>query len=143
MAIRVKDPAAAAQKFVQNAGISGKAYTDGVAASGPAWLANTKAAGDTWSQGVQQAAQQGRFAAGINADSQNKFLTRAATVGPGRYQTGVSTAGPAWQANTAPFLAVIANLNLPARQPKGSPANMQRAAMVAAALRAKKVGAAQ
>lgn len=140
MAIKVKDASAAAAKFVANAGVAQNAYTQGVTAAGPAWQANTAAASDTWSQGVQQAAQTGRFAAGINSGAQQKYTARATTVGPQRYSAGVATAGPAWQAGTAPYLQTIANLNLPPRQPKGSPANNQRSAMVAAALRAKKVG---
>lgn len=139
MAIRVKDASVAAQKFVSNAGVAGKAYSDGVTAGAPAWLANTKASGPTWALGVQEAAANGRFANGISADAQNKYTARATTVGPQRYAAGVQTAGPAWLAGTTPYLQTIANLNLPARQPKGSPANMQRSAMVAAALRSKKV----
>lgn len=140
MAIKVKDAAASATKFTQNAGVAQGAYSAGVQSAGPSWQANTAAAADTWSLGVQQAAQSGRFAAGVNPTSMAKYQTRATTVGPSRYSAGVQTAGPAWQAGTQPYLTTIANLNLPPRQPKGSPANAQRSAMVAAALRSKKVG---
>lgn len=140
MAVKVKDAAASAQKFVTNAGMATTAYTNGVANAGPTWAANTKAAADTWAQGVQAAAANGRFGAGIDQDAQNKFQTRASGAGSQRYAPGVQAAGPAWQTGTAPFLATIASLNLPPRQPKGSPANNQRSAMVAAALRAKKLG---
>ncbi len=140
MAVKVKDAAASAAKFTANAGVAQNAYATGVTGAGPSWQANTAAAADTWSQGVQQAAQSGRFAAGVNNAAQQKYTTRATTVGPARYSAGVQTAGPAWQAGTAPYLATIAALNLPPRQPKGSPANAQRSSMVAAALRAKKVG---
>jgi len=142
MAVKVKDAAASAAKFTANAGVAQGAYSTGVANAAPTWLANTAAAADTWSQGVQQAAQSGRFAAGVNTAASQKYQTRATTVGPSRYSAGVQTAGPAWQAGTAPYLQTIAGLNLPPRQPKGSPANNQRASMVAAALRAKKVGTA-
>lgn len=140
MAIKVKDATASATKFQNNASLAGTAYTNGVQGAGPTWQANTAAAANTWQQGVQQAAQEGRFAAGVNNAAQQKYTARAATVGPGRYTAGVQTAGPAWQAGTAPYLQVLAGLTLPARQPKGSPANNARVQMVTAALRAKKTG---
>lgn len=140
MAIKVKDAAASAAKFTANAGVAQTAYVAGVTSAAPTWLANTAAAANTWSQGVQEAAQSGRFAAGINQAASLKYQARATSVGPSRYSTGVQTAGPAWQTGVTPYLQTIANLNLPPRQPKGSPANAQRSSMVAAALRAKKVG---
>jgi len=143
MAVRVKDAATAAKKFVNNAQVAGPAYTQGVQNAGPTWAANTKAAADTWAQGVTQAAQQGRFGAGINSASTNKFQTRASTVGPQRFQAGVAAAGDAWQNNTQPFLNVIQGLNLPPRAPKGSPQNIQRVQMIADALRAKKLQGSQ
>lgn len=139
MGIAVKDAAASAKKFVNNAQVAGPSYTAGVANAGPAWAANTKAASDNWAQGVAAAASSGRFAQGINANSQAKFQSRASGVGPQRYSQGVAGAGDAWQQGTAPYLATIAGLQLPPRQPKGSAANIQRVAMIAAALRAKKL----
>jgi hypothetical protein len=139
MAIPVKDAAASAAKFVANAQVAGPAYSAGVANAAPAWAANTKAAADTWAQGVTQAAANGRFSAGVNSNSQNKYQTRASGVGVQRYPQGVAQAGPSWQAATQPYLQTIAGLNLPPRQPKGSPANIQRVAAIATALNAKKL----
>lgn len=140
MAVAVKDAATAAKKFVNNAQLAGPAYTAGVQNAGATWQANTKAASDTWAQGVTQAAQQGRFGAGVNNASANKFQTRASTVGPQRFTSGVAASGDAWQNNTQPYLNTIASLNLPPRGVKGSPNNLQRVAVVAQALRAKKLG---
>lgn len=140
MAIKVRDAAASATKFKNNASAAQPAYAAAVANAGPAWAANTKAAADTWQQGVQQAAAQGRFALGVNQTSQNKFQTRAAGVGPSRYGTGVQAAGDAWAIGTQPYLNVLANLNLPPRGIKGSQQNTQRVQAVMDALRAKKLG---
>lgn len=139
MAIAVKDAAASAKKFVTRAQAAGPDYTAGVANAGPKWAAATKASADSWQQGVAQAASQGRFAAGVNPASTNKFQTRASGVGAQRYPQGVAGAGDAWVQNTQPFLTTIANLNLPARQPKGSPANYARVQAVGDALRTKKL----
>jgi len=139
MAIKVRDAAASAKKFKDNASAAQNTYSAAVATAGPAWAAATKAAQDTYAQGVQLAISQNRFANGVNATSQNKFQTRASGVGPARYQTGVSNGADAWAAGTQPYLNVLASLNLPPRGVKGSQQNIQRVSAVADALRAKKL----
>jgi hypothetical protein len=139
MPIAVKDAAAAAKKFVTRAQAAGPDYANGVNNAGAKWATNTKASADAWQQGVTQAAASGRFASGVTQNTMNKFQTRASGVGAQRYPQGVAGSADAWQANTTPFLNVIASLNLPARQPKGSPANYQRVQAVGDALRAKKL----
>lgn len=139
MAVTVKDASAAATKFVTRAQAAGPDYTAGVSNAGGKWATSTKAAADTYAAGVQQAIATNRFANGVNQTSQNKFQTRASTVGAQRYPQGVAGSKDAWQTNVTPFLNTIAALNLPARQPKGSPANYQRVQAVGDALRAKKL----
>jgi hypothetical protein len=143
MAITVKDASAAAQKFVTRAQAAGPDYTTGVSNAGAKWMTNTKASADTWQQGVQEAAANGRYSKGVNANSQTKFQTRAAGVGAQRYPQGVAGAKQTWQDATTPFLNVISGINLPPRQPKGSPANYQRVQAVGDALRAKKLAGGQ
>lgn len=139
MAIKIRDAAASAAKFKTNASNAQGTYGTAVAAAGPTWAAATKASADTWQQGVSQAAAQGRFASGITQKSQDKFQTRASTVGPARYGQGVAGAADAWAQGTQPYLNTLAGLNLPARGVKGSPQNLQRVAVVTEALRAKKL----
>jgi len=141
MAVSVKSAAASAQKFVTNAQAAGPAYTSGVQGAGDKWATNTAASAQAWQQGVAQAASDGRFAAGVDPASKAKYQTRASTVGAQRYPQGVAGSAQAWQTNTTPYLNTIANLTLPARQPKGSAANYQRVMAVGNALRAQKLGA--
>lgn len=140
MAVTVKSAAASAQKFVNNAQAAAPAYTSGVQAAGQKWAAGTAGSAQAWQQGVQQAISDGRFAAGVDATSQSKYQTRASTVGAQRYPQGVAGSAQTWQTAVAPYLNTIANLNLPARGPKGSPANYQRVQAVGQALRAQKLG---
>lgn len=140
MAVKVKDATQSAQKFVQNASTAGPAYAAGVANAGNTWAANTAASEQSWAQGVTAAAANNRFAQGITPASQQKYQARASGVGAQRYPQGVQGSQQAWLNNTKPYLDTIANLNLPARQPKGSPNNVQRVAAIATALRAKKLG---
>lgn len=139
MAVSVKDVTASAQKFVQRAQAAGPAYTAGVQNAGGKWASNTKASAQTYALGVQEAVANGRYASGINQQAQTKYQTRASGVGAQRYPQGVAGAQDAWATNTQPYLQTIANLNLPARQPKGSAANYQRVQAVGDALRAKKL----
>lgn len=139
MAIAVKDVTAAAKKFVTRAQAAAPDYTAGVQNAGGKWAANTKASSESWAAGVTQAAQSGRFAAGVNQNSTNKFQTNAATKGAQRYPSGVAGASDAWTSGVTPYLNTIANLNLPPRQPKGSPANYVRVQAVGDALRQKKL----
>lgn len=140
MALKVKSAADAAAKFVANAQNAAPAYGKGVAGAGTTWQANTAAASENWKQGVQQAASQDRFAAGITNASQQKYQTRASGVGTQRYPTGVAQAGPAYTTAVQPYLTTLQNLTLPPRGVRGSPNNIQRVAVIAAALRGQKLG---
>lgn len=140
MAIKVKDAATAAAKFVSRAQNAAPDYTKGVTGAGTTWQAHSAAAGDAWGAGVQAAVANQRYTKGVTRVGGGKWEAAATTKGAQRYPQGVAMAGPAWQANTGPYLDTIASLNLPPRRPKGDPANFQRAQMVADALRKKKVG---
>jgi len=141
MAIKVKDAQASATKFVQRAQAAAPQYTAGVQGAGQTWQSNTAASNDAYVQGVTAAANAGRFAAGVNKAGGAKYSQAAASKGAQRYPQGVANAGPSWQAGVQPYLTTIANLTLPPRGPAGSPANIQRVQVIAAALRAQKVGA--
>jgi hypothetical protein len=140
MAIRVKDTASLARKFVQRAGAASGDYTDGVKVAGNDWETNTRSAGDNYAAGVQQAIGDRRFERGVSEAGASKYVSRASTLGAQRFVTGVQAAEGDWSKGAAPYLQAIASLDLPPRRPKGDPANMQRAQAVAARLRAMKVG---
>lgn len=143
MPVAVKDAASSAAKFVTNASAAAPSYATGVQGAGPKWAAATSASAPSYAAGVTAAITSGRFAGGVNSASQAKYQQRASTVGPQRYAQGVQGAANAYQTATAPYLQVIAGLNLPARQPKGSAANIQRVTTITEALRAKKLGTGQ
>jgi hypothetical protein len=140
MAIAVKDAATSAQKYVQRAQSAAPDYQKGVTGAGSHWQTSTVAAQDAYVQGVTAAAQQGRYAKGVTAAGGAKYESKAAGIGAQRYPQGVAQAGPDWQNKTAPYLSVIAGLNLPPRRPKGDPANLSRVQAITDALRKKKVG---
>jgi hypothetical protein len=140
MALHVKDAASSAAKFVARAQSAAPDYQKGVQNAGQKWQTNASASSDSYAAGVQTAISSGRFVKGINNAGAAKYSTNASGKGAQRYPQGVAQAGPQWQAQTQPYLDTIASLTLPARRPKGDPANFQRSQLVADALRKKKVG---
>lgn len=140
MALKVKDAASSAAKFVARAQAAGGDYTKGVQGAGDLWQSKTAASGDAYAQGVNLAITSGRFAKGVQKAGAAKYVARAAGVGAARYPQGVGGAGPNWQQGTQPYLDTIAGLTLPPRHPRGDPGNIQRVSMIADALRKKKLG---
>lgn len=140
MAIRMKSADQIASKFASRAGAAGPDYTAGVQNPRRPWAASTLAAKDTYAAGVQAAVSNGSFAKGVSAAGDDKWTRKAVGVGSSRFAQGAQAAKSDYQAGVQPFLDVIGNVTLPPRMPKGDPANVQRVAVIAAALRAKKLG---
>jgi hypothetical protein len=140
MGLNVKDAASSAAKFVARAQAAGGDYQKGVQAAGDNWQAKTAASADAYGAGVNAAISAGRFAKGVVKAGSAKYVSRAAGVGAQRYPTGVGAAGPNWQNGVQPYLDTLSGLTLPPRAPRGSPNNIQRVAIIADALRKKKLG---
>lgn len=139
MAIQIKSADAAAKKYATRGAAAGQDYANGVANPRQDWAQATSASAQTWGAGVQQAMSNGSFAKGVNAAGTAKWQRKATGVGVTRYGPGVQAAQADYQNGVAPYLQVLANLNLPPRNPKGDPGNIQRVAMIAQALRTKKL----
>lgn len=138
--IRVKDAATVARKWTTRAAAAAGDYASGVKEAGADWEANTLAGKDNYAQGTQQAIADGRYERGVRDAGQQRYVTRASTLGASRFGPGVQAAEGEMQKGVAPVLDVIRSLNLPPRRPKGDPGNMERANFVATALRKFKVG---
>jgi hypothetical protein len=140
MALKVKDAATAAAKFVQRGSAAGSDYAAGVKNAGQSWQTGAAAAADNYAAGVQEAIGRGAFARGVQQAGASKYETRASTVGARRFPEGIREAGPTWEQSTAPYLQTLAGLTLSPRRPKGDPANFLRVQQVGEALRRRKVG---
>lgn len=130
MALKVKDVAASASKFVARAQQAAGDYQKGVAAAGDLWQTRTAASSDAYSQGVNDAIARGAFQKGIVRAGGGKYAANASGKGSQRYPQGVSLAGPSWQTGFGPYADAMANMNLPPRSPRGSPNNLQRVQLV-------------
>ncbi len=131
MALKVKPASAAAEKFAARAAGASKDYEAGVRAPKQDWQSATAAASDNYDQGVQQAVSERRFAAGVNAAGNEKYMRGATGKGVQRYGAGVSAAKGDYAQGVAPYLDVISNTDLPARGPRGSAQNINRVSAIA------------
>lgn len=140
MAIKVKDAATSARKFVTRAAAAATDYQTGVQAAGADWQAATSAAAENYNAGVQDAIGRGAFARGVAKTGGAKYATKAGTIGARRFPEGVREAGPDFEAGVTPYLQTIAAITLPPRRPKGDPANFARVQAIGEALRRRKLG---
>jgi hypothetical protein len=138
--MKVKPLDAIAAKWSQRASVAGQAYTDGVKNPKNDWASSTQAAAGNWATGVQSAAADGRFAKGVAAAGDSAWQNGAINKGAARYPQGVQAAQGKFSSGFSKFAQVLTNLNLPARMPKGDPANWQRSQAVGQALRNAKLG---
>jgi hypothetical protein len=128
----------AADKWQRRAAVAGADYLDGVRAPRRSWSEAAASANASYVQGVTQAAQAGRYAAGVKAAGDSRWSEGAAKKGPNRFAEGVSLAVGEWQRGFSPYAEAIRALSLPPRGPTGSPQNLQRVQAIAQALRAAK-----
>jgi len=138
--LQVKDAATVAKKWATRAGAAGQDYAAGVTSTTKDWASDTAQAAPAWAAGVQQAAANGSFAKGVNAAGTAKWKAKASGVGAQRYPGGVAAASQYYQNGITAVLQVLSGITLPARSPKGDPANLQRVALVTQALRKMKTG---
>jgi hypothetical protein len=138
-AIQVKDVGTIAAKFKMRASAASQDYAAGVAGAGASWEAGARAGESNYEQGVQDAISRKAFGKGVTTAGSAKYVDNATKLGTQRYPTGIAQSEQSYVKGVGPFLDVVRNLNLPARGPKGSAQNQQRAQVVAAAMRAKKV----
>ena len=139
MAIKIKSADVIASKYASRGAAATADYTTGVQNPRQDWMTATEAAAPTYAAGVQAAITNNLFQKGVSKAGTSKWQQKASSVGAQRFGPGITAAKPFYQAGVAPFLDVIANLTLPPRLPKGDPGNVQRVAVIAAALRAKKL----
>lgn len=115
-----------------------KEFEEGVKAPKENWQEQTVAAEEAYNSGVTDAIARGAFAGGVAASGQSHYQDMAVRKGAPRFRQGVEIGIPRYQRNFAPFRDVIAATDLPPRRAKGDPANLDRVAVIAAALHAER-----
>jgi hypothetical protein len=136
----VKDAASVAAKWQRRAASAGTEYEQGIRNPRTSWAGATRAAAEAYKSGVNAAIGRGAFEKGVASAGDAGWSAGALAKGPGRFAEGVTVGEPAYNAGVGRFLQVIASTQLPPRGPTGSPQNIQRVAVIAAALRKAKTG---
>jgi len=127
-------------RWVRRASASTQDYAEGISTPRADWAAATIAAAGAQAAGVQAAIAAKAFEKGVQGAGTGKWARKAAGIGATRFGPGVAEAEGDYAKGVAPYLAVISNLTLPPRGPKGDPKNLERVRVVSQALRKHKTG---
>ncbi len=127
------------EKFISVTPGRATQYKQGVENPLRDWEENAIAAEDTYKRGVTEAASKGMYGKGVRKAGTRKWQKGASQKGPTRFSEGVMLSKDAYKAGFAPYAEEIARTELPPRGPKGDPANIQRVAVIAKALRERKL----
>lgn len=136
----MKDVSQSADKWQRRAAVAGPDYQAGVQSPRRSWAEAATAADQSYRQAVTAAAAAGSYGKGVQRAGDARWRDGAISKGPSRFAEGVGLAVGAWQSGFQPYAEAIKRIQLPPRGPAGSPANLQRVAVVATALRQVKTG---
>ena len=114
-------------------------YAEGVANPSKDWQKETTLATAAYKDGMQKSLANDSFAKGVAKAGTAKWQANAIAKGPARYSQGVQLGIDAYSAGFRPYYDIIRSINLPARGSKGDPKNINRVAVLAAALHDAKV----
>ena len=130
----IKSMASIRDKYARVAPTRVTDYQKGVQSPRRSWEAATREAEDRYTQGVQQAAAEGRFGKGVAQAGDEKWSRKTQEVGVPRWAPGIAAGLPDYETGFAPYHRVIEATTLPPRGPTGDPRNLERVAVIARAL---------
>lgn len=129
-----------AQRWAQRTAAATPDYQAGIAAPRVSWQQATVASADAHKAAVTEALAKGRFAQGVQRAGDAKWQRNAQGKGADRFGPGAAAGVEDYTQGVQKYLQVIEGTQLPPRGPKGDPRNIQRVAVLAAALRKAKTG---
>ncbi|MBA7549184.1 hypothetical protein ES705_41660 [subsurface metagenome] len=138
-AIKIKTVEASTDKWKTRAGGAAAEYAEGAEASADLWARNAAAGADNWHLAVTAANIKTRFSRGIARAGPAKYARKIRDVAMDRFRPGIEAADIDYKAGVEPYFSTIAALTLPARKPRGDPANYNRSEAVGKALNAKRL----
>jgi hypothetical protein len=132
--VDIADPSDIAEKWSRRAGSAGSEFEEGVSRSSDSeWESATANAEDSWSQGVQDAANEGRFASGVSSTTKS-WQERTMTLGTQRYSSGVRESQTEYEQGFAPYADEISSTTLSPRGARGDQQNYERSREMGEAL---------
>lgn len=137
--IKVKSVADVAKKWAEVTPGRSAYYEAGATIAGDDWEKNTISAASAYKAAVTAANIDKLFSGGVKKAGGDKYQRKVKDVGVGRFGTGVAAAEGDYSEGMSPMLDEIAKITLPARQPRGSAANLARVSAIADALHKKRL----
>lgn len=138
----MKNASQSALKWAQRAGSASADYENGVMTTSKDQATSAIAAAGLYQQGVTEAISRGAFQKGLQKSGKAGWQKGVQEKGAQNFATGVMapSAQSGYATESARFDGARNAAASSPRGPKGSPANLQRVALVANALRAVKIG---
>jgi len=139
VAIKVKPVSEGRDKWLDVTPGRASYYEKAASVAGPDWEKGATDASGAFKAGITAPNIEAMYKGGIKRAGAAKYERKVKDVGVARFSTGVSVAGPDFEAGVAPFLDEISKIVLPARQPRGSEANLARVRDITIALHKKRL----
>lgn len=114
-------------------------YKQGIERPDSDWESATLAAVDTYNNAMAASIAEGRMPAGVRKAGNAKHKRKSLEVGVSRYGPGVVAGAEDYAKNFAPYRDTISALELPARGPRGDPANNRRIDTITQALHEQRI----
>jgi hypothetical protein len=131
---KIKDMARIAEKWTKVTPQRQEEYVNGIDNPRTDWQQATTAAIPRYNSGIQASIANKSFDKGVAKAGTAKWQKNAREKGPNRWAQGVTLGKDNYATGFAPYARVIETTTLPARGPKGDPANINRVAVMAKAL---------
>ena len=131
----------AAKKWGEETPKRASYYEKEASKAGAAWESGASGAAKAFKSALQAADIDKRFQGGIKKAGASKYERKVKEVGVSRFGPGVSAAISDMQSGVAPYLAEIANTEIPERGPRGDAGNYTRVSKIGEALHKKRIAA--
>jgi len=130
---------ASAAKWQRVAQSAGPSYQEGIENPRTDYATAAAAAEPSYEKGIQAALARKAYGKGVKRAGTAAWRKGAIEKGVTRWPQGILAAGDNYKNGFAPYANIIKNTSLPARGPKGDPANINRVSIMAKALHDEKV----
>lgn len=137
--VKIGSPGDIANKWAEVTPGRASYYEAGAVGAGADWERATGAAAASYRAAISAADIGARFAGGVKRAGAAKYDRKVRDLGVGRFGPGVAAARGDFESGFAPFATVIGATDLPARKPRGDPANIDRVRTMASALHKKRL----
>lgn len=138
-AIKVKPVGDVADKWAEVTPGRSAYYEAGAGIAGSDWEKGAVEAASSYKAAVTAPNIDKLFSGGVKKAGAEKYERKVKDVGAARFGPGVAAAKTDYSTGMEPMLSTIAGITLPARQPRGSAANLQRVSAIADALHKKRL----